>query len=101
MEDAIDVHADTNFDPIVGETKRQSETADIEKRVALIGCVELNRRNGLLQPVHVEVARVFDLLSGQHRDWDWDFLGGFLDAARRHGDHFGQPTGLERNVERH
>ena len=56
VEDAVDVEADARLDAVVGQPERRAEAADVDRRVARVGRIELDGRNQLLQPVDVERA---------------------------------------------
>ena len=60
VEDAVDVETDARLEAVVGEPERRAEAADVDRRVARIGRIELHRGNHLLQTIHVEGAGVGD-----------------------------------------
>ena len=67
VEHAVDVEADARLEAVVGQAERRAEAADVDRRVARVGRVELHRRDHFLQAVHVERAGVGDQIAAHDR----------------------------------
>ena len=83
---AIDVEADALFDPVVGQAEWCAEPPDVDRRIARVARIELQRGLLLLQAVDVERARLVELGTADHRDRDRHPLHRFGAAARGDDD---------------
>jgi hypothetical protein len=90
--DLVDIDADALLDAVIGEAERRAEAADIGRRVARIGRVELEARLDLAEPGHIEAGRRGQPLVADHRDGERHVLQAFVAAPR--GDDDVAATGL-------
>ena len=84
--DVIDIDADALFEPVAGEAERHAEAADIDRGVARVRRIDLQRRRKLLKLHDVEIARRLNRIAPDNRDRNRHFLRGFLTTARGHDD---------------
>ena len=80
--DIVDIDADARFDAVVGKTESRPEPADVERGVARILRIELQRRSQLLHAVDVERAGPVDMFTTQHRQGDRHGLRRFRPVPR-------------------
>jgi hypothetical protein len=66
--DLVDIEADARLDAVVDQAERLAEAADVDRRVARVGRIELQRRLDLRELEHVERAGLFDARGIDHRD---------------------------------
>ena len=99
VEDAVDVQPDAGLDPVVGEPERRAKPADVDRRVARVGRIELDRGDQFLQPVHVERSGVGDKIAAHDRDRDRHLLRNLFDASRRHDDVLAETRRRQRHVD--
>ena len=98
VEHAVDVKAHARLDAVVGETERRAEAADVDRRVARVGRVELDGRDHFLQPVHVERAGLGHLPAADDRQRDRHVLRDLFTAASGHHDALGEAGWRQRQL---
>ena len=85
--DIVDIDADALFKAVAGEAERHAKAADVDRSVAGIGGIDLQRRRELLQLHDVEIAGRLDAVALHHGNGQGHFLRGFLTAAGGDDDH--------------
>ena len=100
VEDAVDVETDARLDAVVGQAEWCPQTADVDRRVARIGRVELNGRQHLLQAIHVEGTRVRDQIASHDRHGNRHFLRDLFDPTRGDNDRLAESRRTQRHFTR-
>lgn len=72
--------------PSLVSPEGRAQTADVDRRIARVGRIELDGRDQLLETVHVERRPIVNAMAAHDRHRNRHLLRGFLDAPGRH-DH--------------
>ncbi len=98
VEHAVDVHAHSRLDAVVGQPERRAEAANLHRRISRVGRVELNRRDLLLEAVHVEAPGVGHQRACDNRYRDRHLLRDLFHAPGRHHNRLRESRRRKRHI---
>src|SRR3546814_21161000 len=61
--DVVDINADALLDAVVGQAERRADTAAVDRGVARVRRIELQRRGEMGQAADVEAARIVEMFA--------------------------------------